>query len=64
MKKVVVLAGVILMGCAPHRYMYKVTFGDDTYEYFELNYKPQTDAKAIEYDGEVIMGVEKIERIK
>lgn len=66
MKKVVtmlILGAALLSSCAPQKRIYKVTFGDGTYDYFELHYKPAPDAKAIEYDGETILGVEKIEKI-
>ena len=53
-----------IAGCAPHRYTYKVTFANGDYEYYELNYKPKADSKAIEYDGETLLGVERIERVK
>ena len=50
--------------CAPRRYVYKVTFQNGDAEYYELTYKPKADARAIEYDGETLMGVDKIERVK
>lgn len=52
-----------LAGCAPQKHMYKVTYTDGDTEYFELDYKPDKDAKSIDYQGETILGVEKIERI-
>lgn len=66
MKKVVtilVFGAVFLASCAPQKRVYRVTFGDGTYDYFELNYKPAPDSKAIEYDGQTILGVEKIEKV-
>ena len=50
--------------CAPRRYTYKVLFENGDAEYYELTYKPKKDTKAIEYDGETIIGVESIERVK
>lgn len=50
-------------GCTPAKHVYKVTFDNGDVEYYELDYKPKKDAKAIEYDGETFLGVEKIERI-
>lgn len=50
--------------CAPHRYTYKVVFSNGDYEYYELNYKPKADSKAIEVDGETLLGVERLERVK
>lgn len=67
MKKVVImliLGTTLLSSCVSQRKVYKVTFGDGTYDYFALRYKPAPDAKAIEYDGQTILGVKKIERIK
>ena len=62
-KAVVITAIVALVGCAPTAHTYKVTFTNGNVEYFNLYYKPAPDAKTIEYDDEVFMGVEKIERI-
>lgn len=53
-----------LSGCAPRKYFYKVTFTDGSVEYYELDYKPKSNAKAIEYEGHTIVGVEQIEKIK
>lgn len=50
--------------CAPRRYTYKVVFENGDAEYYELTYKPKANARAIEYDGETLMGVNKIERVK
>ena len=50
--------------CAPRRYTYKVVFTNGDYEYYELHYKPKADSKAIEVDGETLLGVESIERVK
>lgn len=52
-----------LSGCAPRKYFYKVTFNDGSVEYYELNYKVKPDAKAIEYDDETILGIDKIEKV-
>lgn len=43
--------------------VYRVTFSNGTYDYYELDYRPDTAAHSIEYNGETIIGVEKIERI-
>lgn len=53
----------LLAGCAPRKYAYKVFFKDGSVEYYELNYKPKPDAKAIEYDDETILGIDKIEKV-
>ena len=53
-----------LAGCAPRKYTYKVFFENGDYEYYELNYKPLKDCRAIEYDGETIIGVERVERVE
>ena len=44
--------------------VYRVTFTDGTYDYYELNYRPANGATSIEYQGETILGVEKIEPLK
>ena len=49
--------------CRPMR-VYRVTFSDGTYDYYELNYRPANGATSIEYQGETIFGVEKIEPLK
>ena len=54
---------LLLVGCAQTAHTYKVTFTNGDVEYFELKYKPAPGATSIEYDDEVFMGVEKIERI-
>ena len=54
----------VLAGCAPRKYIYRVTFSDGNYDYYDLNYKPKADSKAIEYDGETILGVQKLERVE
>ncbi len=63
MKKPTFLALLLLTACAPQRHAYKVTFENGDYEIYELNYKPKADAKAIEVDGETVLGVKKIEKI-
>ena len=64
MKRLLIITAMLLLvGCAPTAHTYKVTFTTGDVEYFELYYKPKPDAKTIEYDDEVFMGVEKIERI-
>ena len=55
---------IAIAGCAPRKYTYKVYFKNGDYEYYELNYKPLRDCSAIEYDGETILGVERVERVK
>ena len=53
-----------LASCTPKAYPVKVTFRNGTTEYYELQYKPKHDAKAIEYDGQTIIGVESVEILK
>lgn len=55
---------LIITGCAPQKHVYKVVFENGDYEYYELNYKPRPDSRAIEYDGETIIGVKNIERVE
>lgn len=55
---------LVIIGCTARKYTYKVVFENGDYEYYELNYKPRPDCKAIEYDGETIMGVERVERVE
>lgn len=55
---------LVIVGCAARKYTYKVVFENGDYEYYELNYKPHPDCRAIEYDGETIIGVQKIERVE
>lgn len=52
---------VLLSACSPR--IYRVTFTDGTYDYYELRYKPQPGANSIEVDGETILGVQKIEKL-
>ena len=59
----ILLACSINVGCTPHKYIYKIEFSNGDVEYFELNYKPKDDSKSIEYNGETILGVNKIEKI-
>lgn len=61
---IAIVAMWVLSGCAPRKYAYKVIFRDGTVEYYELDYKPKNDTKAIEYEGHTIIGVEQIEKIK
>lgn len=64
MKKIIILlAALIVTGCMPRRYAYKVTFVNGEVEYFELNYKPAKNAKSIQYEGDEIIGVKSIERL-
>ena len=55
---------VAALCCTPKRYVYKVTFKNGTYDYFDLNYKPKKGATSIEYNGETIIGVDSLEMIK
>lgn len=52
---------VLLSACSPR--IYRVTFTDGSYDYYELRYKPQPGANSIEVDGETILGVQKIEKL-
>lgn len=58
-----VLSCLLMAGCHPQRYVYRITFNNGDVEYYELNYKPKPGAKAIDYNNETILGVEKIEKI-
>ena len=62
MKKIF-FACLLLIGCAPQKHAYKVTFNDGSVEYYELDYKPKAGAKSIEYQQQTILGVESIEKI-
>ena len=57
------IALCVATACRPMR-VYRVTFIDGTYDYYELNYRPANGATSIEYQGETILGVEKIEPLK
>lgn len=57
------IALCVATACRPMR-VYRVTFSDGTYDYYELNYRPASGATSIEYQGETILGVEKIEPLK
>jgi hypothetical protein len=59
----ILLACSINVGCTPHKYIYKIEFSNGDVEYFELNYKPKENSKSIEYNGETILDVNKIEKI-
>lgn len=59
----IAIAAIIATACSPMR-VYRVTFSDGTYDYYELNYRPANGATSIEYQGETILGVEKIEPLK
>ena len=62
---VALLLGLCLLVSACHASrIYRVTFTDGSYDYYELNYRPATDATSIDYNGETILGVQKIERLK
>lgn len=63
MMLIALVAMWILSGCMAQKHAYKVTFKDGTVEYYELNYKPKSDAKAIDYEGHTILGVDRIEKI-
>lgn len=51
-----------VVGCAPTLRTYKVTFKDGSVEYYQLNYKPKKSDTSINYEGETIIGVTKIEK--
>ena len=51
-----------LASCAPTVRTYRVTFTDGTVEYYNLDYKPKPGATTIEYEGETVLGVDKIEK--
>jgi hypothetical protein len=55
---------ISLSGCAPKLYQYKILFDDGNYDYYDLTYKLKKGSRAIEYDGETIMGVKDFELIK
>ena len=57
------IALCVATACRPMR-VYRVTFSDGTYDYYELDYRPANGATSIEYQGETILGVEKIEQLK
>lgn len=68
---ILILVGAIIFlmigidGCTINRrYIYKVTFENGKYDYYELTYKVKKGSKAIEYDGETIMGVKEFELVK
>lgn len=54
----------VLVGCTAKNHIYKVTFEDGTYDYYELTYKLTKGATAIDYDGETIIGVKEFEEVK
>lgn len=58
----ILLACSINISCTSHKYIYKIEFSNGDIEYFELNYKPKKDSKSIEYNGEIILGIDKIEK--
>lgn len=57
-------AVLLLSSCTPTKRVYRVEFGDGTYDYYELDYRPKQGDKHILYEGETILGVEKVEQIK
>lgn len=61
---VIVWLFTMAQGCTEKRYIFKVTFADGSYDYFELPYKPKQGAKSIDYHGETILGVDSIIPIK
>lgn len=68
---ILILVGAIVFlmigidGCTISRkYTYKITFENGNYDYYELTYKVKKGSKAIEYDGETIMGVKEFELVK
>lgn len=56
-------ATALASACTPAKHVYKVTFHNGDVDYYELDYRPKKDAQSIEYDGETILGVEKVEKI-
>jgi len=58
----IVLMCFFNVGCTPKKYIYRVEFTNGDVEYYELDHKLKVDSKAIEYDGEVIIGINKIEK--
>ena len=65
MKRLIIIVAVLLIGgCVPSKRVYRVEFADGSYDYYELNYKPKTTDKSIQYEDETILGVSKIEQIK
>lgn len=63
-KMILAILAFALVGCVPSKRVYRVEFKDGSYEYYELDYRPKDGAKSIEYDGQTILGVEKIEQYK
>jgi hypothetical protein len=66
MKRIIIIGAALICiacGCASTR-AYKVTFGDGSVEYYELNYRPKPTDKSIHYDGQDILGVKKIEKLQ
>lgn len=68
---ILILIGAIIFlminigGCAANKtYIYKVTFENGNYDYYQLTYKIKKGSKAIEYDGETIIGVKEFEIVK
>ena len=65
MKKLILaILAFALVGCVPSKRVYRVEFGDGSYEYYELDYRPKTTDRSIQYEGQTILGVEKIEQYK
>lgn len=58
----ILLICFIDISCTPKKYIYKIEFFNGDIEYYELNYKPKNNSKSIEYNGEIILGVSKIEK--
>ena len=65
MKRILIFSIIVLTlsCCAPKLHSYKVTFQNGNVEYFELNYKPDSGTKTIEYNGDTYIGVKSVERI-
>lgn len=53
-----------LQSCSPITQAYRIEFKNGNVEYYELDYKPKKNATSIEYKGDIIFGVQSIERIK
>ena len=53
---------MLLQGCKATHY-YRVTFQNGETDYFTLPYRVKKNAKTIEVDGEIILGIETIEEM-
>lgn len=66
MKKIAIIGAVTILcvACTPHRYVYKVTFKNGTYDYYDLPHKVKKGATSFDYEGETIIGVKQMELVK